>query len=185
MPALLAIAVTVANNMKKHIQNRKVLLRFGYLGSFLLISLYSCIMQKPYSAKITKFQPSFWGEIKENNLKRIADTTEILITGKVYDYDRPEGGISVIFISKENKRKFKTVTDSKGHFQINIVNGLYNIQLIPYKYGKTPSLNFENLNFKSGEIRELIIYTESSAETVSMDTIFESKRAYNEYLKRQ
>lgn len=168
--------------MKKYIQNKKISLK---IYSLVLFSLYSCIMGKPYSAKISKFQPSFWGEIKENNLKGVMDTTVVFINGKVSDYDIPaEKGIELIFIKKENNEKFKTITDSNGDFQIEAVNGLYKLQIIPYKYGRTPILNFENLDFKSGEKRELIIYTESNYETLGIDTIFENKKAYNKYLER-
>jgi len=170
--------------MKKHIQNRKISLRYCCFVSLISISLYSCIIQKPYIAKISKFQPLFSGEIKENNLKGIADTTIVFITGKVSKYDAPVGkGMELIFINKENNKEFKTITDSNGDFQREIDNGSYKLQIIPYEYGRTPTLNLENLNFKPGEMRELRIYTESSSETIAMDTIFESKKAYNKYLK--
>lgn len=171
--------------MKKEIQKRKVSLRYICLVSFISISLYSCIMGKHYPAKISKFHPLFWGEIKENNLKGIADTTVVFITGKVNNYAlNAEEGIELIFLNKENNKEFKTITDSNGDFKTEIISGLYKLEIIPYEYGRTPTLNFENLNFKPGEIRELVIYTESSSETIAKDTIFKSKRAYNKYLKR-
>ncbi|APU10420.1 hypothetical protein A5M85_09030 [Cellulophaga lytica] len=168
--------------MKKYIQNKKILLT---TYSLVLFSFYSCITGKTYSAKIAKFQPSFWGKIKENIVKEVTDTTVVFINGKVSDYNRPAGeGVELIFTKKENNKKFKTVTDSIGNFEIEVVKGSYELQLIPYIYGRTPTLTFENLNFKSGEKRELIIYTESNYETIAKDTIFENKKAYKKYTER-
>lgn len=168
--------------MKKYSEHKKIMLT---TYSLVLFSFYSCITGKPYSVEIAKLQQSFWGEIKENNVKDVTDTTVVFINGKVSDYNKPAGkGVELIFTKKENNKKFKTVTDSIGNFEIEAVKGSYKLQLIPYKYGRTPTLNFEDLNFKSGEKRELIIYTESNYETIAKDTIFENKKAYKKYTKR-
>ncbi|ADV51300.1 hypothetical protein Celal_4057 [Cellulophaga algicola DSM 14237] len=172
--------------MKKYISNRKIFIRYCFLVLLMSISFYSCILQKPYAANIAIFQPAFLGEIKENTLKGMADTTVVFITGKVSDYKSPAGkGMELIFINKENNKEFKAITDSNGDFEKMMGSGSYTLKIIPYKYGRTPRLNFENLNFNSGDIREIIIHTESSAETVGIDTIFRSKRAHNKYLRRQ
>ncbi|QCE40143.1 carboxypeptidase regulatory-like domain-containing protein [Psychroserpens sp. NJDZ02] len=171
--------------MKTLIQNRKISLIHCCFVPFILISFYSCSTQQSYSAKISKFQPSFRGEIKENSMKGVSDTTVVFINGKVNNYDKHAGkGIELTFTSEENNQSFKTITDSIGQFQITIASGLYKLQLIPYRLSRTPTLNFENLKYKSGDIRQLKIYTELSAETVALDTVFKNKKAYIKYLRR-
>ncbi|WP_240788937.1 carboxypeptidase regulatory-like domain-containing protein [Psychroserpens sp. NJDZ02] len=118
-------------------------------------------------------------------MKGVSDTTVVFINGKVNNYDKHAGkGIELTFTSEENNQSFKTITDSIGQFQITIASGLYKLQLIPYRLSRTPTLNFENLKYKSGDIRQLKIYTELSAETVALDTVFKNKKAYIKYLRR-
>ena len=177
----------VASNMTNQTQNRITSLKY-YLILFLFIGLASCsIIQKPYSITEYKHEPDFRGEIKENNLKGIADTIVVSVNGNVSNFESVAENIELSFVNKKENKTYKTVTDFDGNFKLNIPNGIYKLQVKTYEYGdsKFGTLEFDNLNFEPGELRELKIYTELIGEYVEYETIFKNKRAYNKYIKEQ
>ncbi|MEW7289942.1 carboxypeptidase-like regulatory domain-containing protein [Aquimarina sp. 2304DJ70-9] len=149
--------------------------------SFLFVGLVSCSpIKKTYSVKEVKHEPYFWGEIKENNLTGIADTTIVSIHGNVSDFGSAAENIELNFINKNQNKTYKTITNFYGDFQLNIPNGIYKIQIEKSEF---KTLEFDDLSFKPGELRELKVYTESGAEYVGYETIFKNKRAYKKYKK--
>ncbi|MHA7059488.1 carboxypeptidase-like regulatory domain-containing protein [Aquimarina sp. M1] len=152
--------------------------------SFLSVGLVSCSpIKKTYTVTEVKYEPFFMGEIKENNLTEIADTTIVSINGNVVDFGSAVANIKLNFINKNENKTYKTITDFYGNFQLNIPDGIYQMQII--KNSEFRTLEFDDLSFKSGELRELKIYTESGGEYVGHETIFNNKRAYKKYKKEQ
>ena len=132
-------------------------------------------------------EPDFRGEITENNLKGIVDTIAVSVYGKVYDFESAAENIELSFINKKENKTYKTTTDFEGNFKLYISNGIYKLRVKTYEFGdsKFGTLEFDNLNFESGELRELKIYTELIGEYVLYETTFKSKKAYKTYLNEQ
>ena len=100
------------------------------------------------------------------------------ISGEVYGQMFSLPGATIFVVGTEKG----TATDFDGKFQLNMSNGIYKLQIKNFEFG---TLEFDNLIFKSGELRELRIYTESLGEYVVSETIFKNKRAYKKHLKKQ
>jgi hypothetical protein len=176
--------------MTNYFLNRIITIKY-YLTSFLFIGLISCsIVNKPYTATEIKHEWSIIGEIKENNLIGFTDTLIVSINGKVSEYDIGAKNIELEFLKE--KKIYKTKTDLNGNFKLNLPEGIYqlkvknlNITNFESYASEYNTITFNNLNFKSRELRELIIYIESIGEYVEYYKEYKSEKAYKKHLKEQ
>ncbi len=176
--------------MTNYFLNRIITFKY-YLTLSLFIGFVSCsIIQKPYIATEIKHEWSTRGEIKENNLIGITDTLIVSINGKVNEYGIGVQNIELEFIKE--KKFYNTKTDLNGNFKLNLPEGIYqlkvknldrtNFELYTSEFN---TLIFKDLNFKSCELRELIIYIETIGEYVQYEKKFKSEKAYKKHLKEQ
>ncbi len=167
----------------------KAFFKFSIVSLSIIFSLNSCGLlgdSKSYESGYNESENI--ASISENNLIGISDTMKVRVYGNIkwieHDYSIHPYSVAEVFLKNNSTNQiYSTTTDFDGIYSFYIDSGKYDMMIkkipdFPEKY----KIGLE-LEFKSGEIRELNITAQEQITTVSIG--HKNRRAFKKANRRK
>jgi len=159
-----------------------VFFKFSIVSLSIIFCLNSCGLlgdSKSYESGYTESENI--ASISENNLIGISDTMKVRVYGNIkwieHDYSIFPYYVAEVFLKNNSTHQiYTTTTDFDGIYNFYIDSGKYDMMIkkIP-EFPENYKIGLE-LEFKSGEIREINITTQEQITTVSIG--YKNRRAF-------